>query len=79
MGRVAAAGDHAAVESFHALRQKNVPDTKEWETREELRLAIVTWIECTYHRRRRKRRPGKMTPVEFEALAEAHDDSLVAA
>ena len=79
MGRVAAAGDHAAVASFCALRQKNVPDTKEWETREELRLAIVTWIERTYHWRRRKRRPGKMTPVEFEALVEAIDDNLVAA
>ena len=66
MGRVAAAGDHAAVESFHALRKKNVLNSQKWETREELGLAIVTWIECTYHRRRRKRRPGKMTPVEFE-------------
>jgi putative transposase len=79
MGRVAAAGDNAAMESFHALLQKNVLNTKRWETREELRLAIVTWIERTYHRRRRKRRLGKMTPIEFEALAEAQDHALVAA
>ena len=79
MGRVAAAGDNAAMESFHALLQKNVLNSKKWETREELRLAIVTWVERTYHRRRRKRRLGKMTPVEYEALAEALDDVLVAA
>jgi putative transposase len=79
MGRVAAAGDNAAMESFHSLLQKNVLNTKKWETREELRVAIVTWIERTYHRRRRKRRLGKMTPVEYEALFEVVDDSVVAA
>ena len=79
MGRVAAAGDNAAMESFHALLQKNVLNSQRWETREELRVAIVTWIERTYHRRRRKRRLGKMTPVEYEALAKALDETLVAA
>ena len=79
MGRVAAAGDNAAMESFHALLQKNVLDSQRWETRDELRLAIVTWIERTYHRRRRKRRLGKMTPVEYEALVQALDETLVAA
>jgi transposase InsO family protein len=45
MGRVASAGDNAAMESFFSLLQKNVLDTRRWDTREELRLAIVTWIE----------------------------------
>ena len=45
MGRVGACGDNAAMESFFALLQKNVLDRQRWETREELRLAIVTWIE----------------------------------
>ena len=67
MGRVASAADNAAIESFHSLLQKNVLDTRRWETKEELRLAIVTWIERKYHRQRRKR-PREMTPVEFEAL-----------
>jgi len=71
MGRVGAAGDNAAMESFFALLQKNVLNNQRWETREELRLAIVTWIERTYHRRRRQRALGKMTPIEFEALDEA--------
>lgn len=68
MGRVAAAGDHAAVESFFALLQKNVPDRRTWTTREQLRIAIVTWIERTYHRRRRQAAPGRLTPIEFEVI-----------
>jgi putative transposase len=30
---------------FFALLQKNVPDRQRWATREELRLAMITWIE----------------------------------
>jgi putative transposase len=68
MGRVGACGDNAAMESFFALLQKNVLDRQRWQTREQLRLAIVTWIERTYHRRRRQRRLGRLTPIEFETL-----------
>jgi len=68
MGRVGAAGDNAAMESFFALLQKNVLDRRRWDTREELRIAIVTWIERTYHRRRRQAALGRLTPIEFEAI-----------
>jgi transposase InsO family protein len=68
MGRVGAAGDNAALESFFSLLQKNVLDRRSWETREELRIAIVTWIERTYHRRRRQDALGRLTPVEFEVI-----------
>lgn len=68
MGRVAAAGDNAAMESFFALLQKNVLNRKRWGTRDELRLAIVSWIERTYHHRRRQARLGRLTPVEFETI-----------
>jgi putative transposase len=66
MGRVASAGDNAAMESFHALLQKNVLDRRRWRTRDELRYAILHWIEHTYNRRRRQRALGRLTPVEFE-------------
>ena len=56
------------MESFFALLQKNVLDRQRWATRDELRLAIITWIERTCHRRRRQRRLGKLTPVEYEML-----------
>jgi putative transposase len=36
--------------------------------REELRVAIITWIERTYHHRRRQRALGKLTPVEYGAV-----------
>ena len=68
MGRVGAAGDNAAMESFFALLQKNVLNSRRWATREQLRLAIVTWIERTYHRRRRQKRLAGLTPVEYEAI-----------
>ena len=68
MGRVGACGDNAAMESFFALLQKNVLDRRRWTTRHELRLAIVSWIETSYHRRRRQRGLGKLTPIEFETL-----------
>ena len=68
MGRVGAAGDNAAMESFFALLQKNVLDRQTWATREDLRIAIVTWIERTYHRRRRQPGLGRLTPVEYETI-----------
>ena len=68
MGRVGAAGDNAAMESFFSLLQKNVLDRRRWDTREQLRIAIVTWIERTYHRRRRQAGLGRLTPIEFEAI-----------
>ena len=61
MDRVGAAGDNAAMESFFALLQKNVLKSRRWATRNDLRLAIVTWIERTYHRRRRQRVLDKLT------------------
>ena len=71
MGRVGACGDNAAMESFFALLQKNVLDRQRWSTREQLRLAIITWIERTYHRRRRQRRLGRLTPIEYETINQA--------
>lgn len=66
MGRVASAGDNAAMESFFALLQKNVLNQRRWHTRDELRSEIIYWIEHTYNRRRRQRRLGRLTPVEYE-------------
>jgi len=68
MGRVGSAADNAAMESFFALLQKNVLNQKTWATREQLRLAMVTWIEATYHRRRRQDGLGGLTPVEYGAI-----------
>ncbi len=78
MGRVASAGDNAAMESWHALLQKNVLDRRRWRTRDELHEAIVFWTEHTYNRRRRQRALGKLTPVEFELAFTAQAADLAA-
>ena len=71
MGRVGACGDNAAMESFLALLQKNVLDRQRWTSPEPLRRAIITWIDRTYHRRRRQRRLGRLTPIEYETINQA--------
>ncbi len=68
MGRVASCGDNAAMESFFSLVQKNVLNRRSWTTRTQLRIALTTWIEGTYHRRRRQSRLGRLTPIEYEAI-----------
>ena len=68
MGQVGAAGDNAAMESFFALLQNNVLNRHRWSTRQDLRIAIVTWIERTYHRRRRQTALGRLTPIEYETI-----------
>ncbi len=78
MGRVASAGDNAAMESFNSLLQKNVLDRKRWRTRDELHNAVVHWVEHTYNNRRRQRALGKLTPVEYE-LAFTNSQAALAA
>ena len=69
MGQVGSAGDNAAMESFFALLQKNVLNRRRsWPTRDALRIEIVTWIERTYHHRRRQSSLGRLTPVEYETI-----------
>ena len=68
MGNVGTAADNAAMESFFALLQKNVLNTRKWATRDELRIAIITWIERTYNRRRRQRSLERLTPIEYESI-----------
>lgn len=68
MGRVGAAGDNAATESFFSLLQKNVLDRRSWASHDELGAAIVCWIERTYHRRRRQAALGRLTPIEYETI-----------
>jgi putative transposase len=78
MGRVASAGDNAAMESFFALLQRNVLNQRRWRTRNELAYAISFWIEHTYNRRRRQRSLGKLTPVEFELAFTPAEDHVAA-
>jgi transposase InsO family protein len=64
------------MESFFSLLQKNVLDRQRWASRLDLRLAIVQWIEGIYHRKRRQRRLGKLTPIEFETIRRRHPGGI---
>ena len=68
MGRVGTCADNAAMESFFSLLQKNVLNRQTWATRDQLRIAIVTWIERTYHRRRRQAALGRLPPIEYALI-----------
>lgn len=78
MGRVGAAGDNAAMESFFSLLQNNVLDTGPWRTRQQLRVRIVSWIEGTYHRKRKQKSLGRLTPVVFEEVLQSQAVALAA-
>lgn len=56
------------MESFFALLQKNVLYRRSWTTREQMRIAMVTWIERTRHRRCRQARLGRLMLIEFETV-----------
>lgn len=66
MGKVGAAGDNSAMESFFSLLQKNVLNQQNWVSYESLRIAVVGWVHTTYHLQRKQRKLGKRTPVQFE-------------
>ena len=66
----APADDDAAMDSF-ALLQEHVLNTKRWETREELRIAMVTCIEQTYCRCRQEAL-GRLTP----RIRDHHDHTV---
>lgn len=69
MGQVGAAGDNAATESLFALLYEERPEPQTVaHPREQLRIAILTRIERTYHRCCRQACLGRLTPVEYEAI-----------
>ena len=66
------------MKSFDSLLQNNVLDTKKCETRKELHMVIVTWIERKYHRRCRQRSLGRVA-LELEAVFQVIDEEDVPA
>ena len=68
MGRVASAGDNAAMEWFFALLQKNVLSPRPWNDRDQLRSVIISWVESTYSHCCRQRTQGQLTHADFESL-----------
>lgn len=70
MGRVGAAADNAAMEVSSAYCKNRLRQAGLGHPRGQ-RIAIVTWIERTYHRRRRQDSLGLLTPADVEATIAA--------
>ena len=50
-------------QSFWSLLQTNVLNQRRWTTRQEHPLAIVVWIERSYHRQRPQDSLAALTPI----------------
>ena len=66
MGRVASSIDNCLMESFFSTLQRELLDTRRWNSRAELGSAIFEWIECWYNPRRRHTALGNKSPVAYE-------------
>jgi putative transposase len=68
IGQVGSAADNAAMESFFSLLQRNVLGRHRWATRDELRIAIVTWMNALTTDEGDKPPLGRLTPIEWETI-----------
>jgi transposase InsO family protein len=68
MGRVASSVDNTLIESFWSTMQRELLDTRTWDTPAQLSAAIFEWIEAWYNPRRRHTSIADRSPAEFEHL-----------
>ena len=73
MGRVASSVDNTMIESFWSTMQRELLDTRRWDSQEQLASAIFEWIEAWYNPRRRHTSLGDLSPIDFETLHSAAD------
>ena len=66
MGRVASSVDNSMIESLWSTMQRELLDTRTWDTPEQLGSAIFEWIEAWYNPRRRHTSLQMLSPVEYE-------------
>jgi putative transposase len=66
MGTVGDCYDNAMMESFWGTLQIELLDTRKWETRDDLSLAMFEWIECWYNPYRRHSSLEMLSPIAFE-------------
>lgn len=76
MGRVASTVDHTMIESLWSTMQRELFDTRRWQTQEQLASAIFERIEAIYNPLRRHTSLDMLAPHEFETL---HTTAVTAA
>ena len=67
MGRRGVCFDNAGAESFFSTIKRELVDRYFWDDPKNLRLAIYTWVETWYNRRRLHASLGMRTPAEVYA------------
>ena len=66
MGRVASSVDNSMIESFWSTLQRELLDTSNWDSPQQLGSAIFEWIEAWYNPRRRHTSISMLSPVTYE-------------
>jgi transposase InsO family protein len=67
MSRKGNCWDNAVAESFFATLEKELGESADWQTHEQARRDLFSFIEIWYNRQRRHSSLGYRTPAEFEA------------
>ncbi len=68
MGRTGSCLDNAAAESFFSTLEHELLSRTTFQTKEEARRRVATWID-NYNRRRRHSVSGMKSPIDYEAVA----------
>lgn len=68
MSRKGDCWDNSVAESFFATIKKELIDRQSWISKQQVKEAIVEWIDCFYNRQRRHSSAGNMSPVDYENL-----------
>ena len=79
MGRKGDAYDNAMVESFFGTLKTELIDRRRWQTRNEIEIAVLSYLEGWYNPRRIQQALGWRSPLEFEAHHRAGHDLTVPA
>ena len=75
MGSVGDAYDNAAAEAFVATLKAELLNRRAWPTRDEAELAVFSYVEGFYNRRRRHSTLGYLSPLEFEVRHRARSNA----
>lgn len=75
MGSVGDAYDNAAAEAFVATLKGEPLNRRAWPTRDEAEVAVFSYVEGFYNRRRRHSTLGYLSPLEFEVRHRARSNA----
>ncbi len=60
--------DNTMIESFWSTMQRELLDTRTWDSPDQLASAIFEWIEAWYNPRRRHTILSDLAPADYETL-----------